>query len=149
MSQAEDGTLKQAKVQQAPAVENAKTGIALSRASLRVAEDDPNATADTTSVRTLTTDGSATLTASGATASGSVCAALCPYEGTTCSALWGNLDARDVYLDANGGTDEGAQEFQSCHAAAGAVIRTAAGMRSPVVGFPIHAGRAACLPSRT
>ncbi|MGW7261676.1 FG-GAP-like repeat-containing protein [Streptomyces sp. NPDC054834] len=107
VSQAEDGTLKLEKVQQAPAVENAKTGIALSRGSLRVAEDDPKATADTTSVRTLTTDGSATLTASEATASGSVYAALCPYEGTTCSALWGNLDARDVYLDANGGTDEG------------------------------------------
>ncbi|MGW0627080.1 FG-GAP repeat domain-containing protein [Streptomyces sp. NPDC002758] len=107
VSQAEDGTLKLEKVQQAPAVENAKTGIALSRGSLRVAEDDPNATADTTSVRTLTTEGAATLTASEATASGSIYAALCPYEGTTCSALWGNLDARDVYLDANGGTDEG------------------------------------------
>ncbi|WP_089100167.1 FG-GAP-like repeat-containing protein [Streptomyces hyaluromycini] len=107
VSQAEDGTLNLAKVQQAPAVENAKTGIALSRGSLRVAEDDPDATADTTSVRTLTTDGSATLTASEATASRSVYAALCPYEGTTCSALWGNLDARDVYLDSNGGTDEG------------------------------------------
>ncbi|MER7185348.1 FG-GAP-like repeat-containing protein [Streptomyces hyaluromycini] len=107
VSQAEDGTLKPAKVQQAPAVENAKTGIALSRGSLRVAEDDPDATADTTSVRTLTTDGSTTLTASEATASRSVYAALCPYEGITCSALWGNLDARDVYLDSNGGTDEG------------------------------------------
>ncbi|GGN07964.1 FG-GAP-like repeat-containing protein [Streptomyces fuscichromogenes] len=107
VSQAEDGTLDLTKVRQAPAVENAKTGIALSRGSLRVAEDDPNAVADTTSVRTLTTDGSATLTASDATASRSVHSALCPYEGTTCSALWGNLDARDVYLDANGGTDEG------------------------------------------
>lgn len=107
VSQAEDGTLKLAKIQQVPAVENAKTGIALSRGRLRVAEDDPKATADTTSVRTLTTDGSATLTASGATASGSIYAALCPYQGTTCSALWGNLDARDVYLDANGGNDEG------------------------------------------
>ncbi|MER7692119.1 VCBS repeat-containing protein [Streptomyces sp. NPDC097610] len=107
VSQADDGTLKLEKVQQSPAVENAKTGIALSRGSLRVAEDDPKAVADTTSVRTLTTDGSATLTASEATASRSVYAALCPYEGTTCSALWGNLDARDVYLDANGGTDEG------------------------------------------
>ncbi|WP_217553227.1 FG-GAP-like repeat-containing protein [Streptomyces sp. GbtcB6] len=107
VSQAEDGTLKVTKVQQTPAVENAKTGIALSRGSLRVAEDDPKATADTTSVRTLTTDGSATLTASEATASGSIYEALCPYEGTTCSALWGNLDARDVYLDSNGGTGEG------------------------------------------
>ncbi|MGW4727801.1 FG-GAP-like repeat-containing protein [Streptomyces shenzhenensis] len=106
VSQAEDGTLKTAKVQQAPAVENAKTGIALSRGSLRVAEDDPKATADTTSVRTLTTDGSATLTASEATASRGIYAALCPYEGTTCSALWGNLDARDVYLDSNGGPGE-------------------------------------------
>jgi hypothetical protein len=107
VSQAADGTLNLAKVQQAPAVENAKTGIALSRGSLRVAEDDPNASADTTSVRTLTTDGSATLTASEATASGSIRSALCPYEGATCSALWGNLDARDVYLDSNGGTGEG------------------------------------------
>lgn len=107
VSRAEDGTLKLAKVQQAPAMENAKTGIALSRGSLRVAEDDPNATADTTSVHTLTTDGSATLTASGAMAGRSIHAALCPYEGTTCSALWGNLDAQDVYLDANGGTGEG------------------------------------------
>jgi hypothetical protein len=106
VSQAEDGTLRLEKVRQTPALENVKTGIALSRGSLRVAEDDPNATADTTSVRTLTTDGSATLTASEATASGSVYA-LCPYEGTTCSALWGNLDARDVYLDSGGGTDEG------------------------------------------
>ncbi|MGW7243388.1 FG-GAP repeat domain-containing protein [Streptomyces sp. NPDC054804] len=107
VKQAEDGTLQVEKVQQTPAVENAKTGIALSRGSLRVAEDDPDATADTTSVRTLTTDGSATLTASEATASRSIYAALCPYAGTTCSALWGNLDARDVYLDSNGGTDEG------------------------------------------
>lgn len=107
VSQADDGTLKLEKVQQAPAVENAKTGIALSRGSLRVAEDDPSATADTTSVRTLTTDGSATLTASEATASGSIYQAVCPYADTTCSALWGNLEAQDVYLDTNGGTDEG------------------------------------------
>ncbi|MFK0113379.1 FG-GAP-like repeat-containing protein [Streptomyces sp. NPDC091217] len=107
VSQAEDGTLDLAKVQQSPAVENAKTGIALSRGSLRVAEDDPKSTDDTTSVRTLTTDGSAALTASEATAGRSVYSALCPYEGTTCSALWGNLDAQDVYLDSNGGTDEG------------------------------------------
>lgn len=104
---AADGTPELTKVQQSPAIESAKTGIALSRGSLRVAEDDPDATADTTSVRTLTTDGSGSLTASEATASRSIYQALCPYEGTTCSALWGNLDARDVYLDANGGTDEG------------------------------------------
>jgi hypothetical protein len=107
VSQAEDGALRLEKVLQSPAVENTKTGIALSRGSLRVAEDDPNAVADTTSVRTLTTNGSTGLTASEATASGSIYAALCPYAGVTCSALWGNLDARDVYLDAGGGTDEG------------------------------------------
>ncbi|MFJ7041915.1 FG-GAP repeat domain-containing protein [Streptomyces sp. NPDC101112] len=107
VSQTDDGSLEVTKVRQAPALENTKTGIALSRGSLRVAEDDPAAVADTTSVRTLTTDGSATLTASEATASGSVRSALCPYEGVTCSALWGNLDAHDVYLDAGGGTDEG------------------------------------------
>ncbi|GAB2926232.1 FG-GAP repeat domain-containing protein [Streptomyces heilongjiangensis] len=107
VSQTADGTLELTKVRQAPALENTKTGIALSRGSLRVAEDDPALAADTTSVRTLTTDGSGVLTASEATASGPVRSALCPYEGTTCSALWGNLDAHDVYLDANGGTDEG------------------------------------------
>ncbi|WP_128433951.1 FG-GAP repeat domain-containing protein [Streptomyces cyaneus] len=106
--QAEDGTLKLEKVRQAPAVENAKTGIALSRGSLRVAEDDPaSTTTDTTSVRTLTTDGSAVLTASAATESGSMYGPVCPYAGTTCAALWGNLSAEDVYLDLNGGTDEG------------------------------------------
>jgi hypothetical protein len=98
VSQAEDGTLKLEKVQQAPAVENAKTGIALSRGSLRVAEDNPSSTSDTTSVRTLTTNGSTELTASDATAGGSVHSPVCPYAGTTCSALWGNLSAEDVYL---------------------------------------------------
>ncbi|MDF3142535.1 MULTISPECIES: VCBS repeat-containing protein [unclassified Streptomyces] len=108
VSQAEDGTLKLEKVRQAPAVENAKTGIALSRGSLRVAEDDPaSTTTDTTSVHTLTTDGSTALTASAATESGSMYGPVCPYAGATCAALWGNLSAEDVYLDLNGGTDEG------------------------------------------
>ncbi|MFF9806530.1 FG-GAP repeat domain-containing protein [Streptomyces coeruleorubidus] len=98
VSQAEDGTLTLTKVHQSPAVENAKTGIALSRGSLRVVEDDPATAADTTSVRTLTTNGSTELTASEAAAGGSVYSAVCPYEGATCSALWGNLDADDVYL---------------------------------------------------
>ncbi|MFE7275633.1 FG-GAP repeat domain-containing protein [Streptomyces sp. NPDC057623] len=108
VSQAEDGTLGLEKVQQAPAVENAKTGIALSRGSLRVAEDDTaSTTTDTTSLRTLTTNGSTTLTAAAATESGSMNGPVCPYAGTTCAALWGNLSAEDVYLDTNGGTDEG------------------------------------------
>jgi hypothetical protein len=94
VSQAEDGSLKLAKVYQSPAVENAKTGIALSRGSLRVAESD-----STTSVHTLTTNGSTELTASDATAGTSVSSnAVCPYTNTTCVPLWGNLDAEDVYL---------------------------------------------------
>ncbi|MFD9327265.1 FG-GAP repeat domain-containing protein [Streptomyces sp. NPDC060065] len=98
-SQAADGSLELAKVSEIPATENAKTGLALSRGSLRVAEDDPADTSDSTSIRTLATDGSATLTASAATADSGVSAA-CPYAGTSCSALWGNSGTtpRDVYL---------------------------------------------------
>lgn len=102
VSQAEDGTLKLEKVQQAPALENAKTGIALSRGRLRVAE---SGTA-TTGVRTLTTNGSTELTASDAADSGSVYSPVCPYEGTTCATMWGNLAGEDVYLTKfNDGTD--------------------------------------------
>jgi hypothetical protein len=94
VSQAADGSLKLEKVSQSPAVENAKTGIALSRGSLRVAESGR-----TTSVRTLTTNGSTELTASDATAGPSVSSnAVCPYTDTTCVPLWGNLDSEDVYL---------------------------------------------------
>ncbi|MFI9150949.1 FG-GAP-like repeat-containing protein [Streptomyces sp. NPDC053367] len=108
VSQAADGTLKLEKVYQPPALENTKTGIALSRGSLRVAADNPaSTTTDTTSVRTLTTNGSTTLTASAATASGSMYEPVCPYPGTICSALWGNVDGEHVYLDTNGGSGEG------------------------------------------
>jgi hypothetical protein len=100
VSQTEDGSLQLTKVHQVPAEENAKTGIALSRGSLRVAEDDSSATSETTSLRTLTTDGTATLTASAATKStgGSP---VCPYADTNCSVMWGNMgsEPRDVYLD--------------------------------------------------
>ncbi|WP_105971965.1 FG-GAP repeat domain-containing protein [Streptomyces geranii] len=112
VSQAEDGSLKLSKLRQVPPEENAKTGIALSRGNLRVAEDDPGADAsnfDTTSVRTLTTDGAATLTASAATESVRIRPA-CPYTGTTCAALWGNTTGfgpRDVYLDTVDGDDPG------------------------------------------
>nr|WP_240982602.1 VCBS repeat-containing protein [Streptomyces sp. S3(2020)] len=102
VSQAADGTLKLEKVQQSPAVENAKTGIALSRGSLRVAESDR-----TTSVRALTTNGSTELTASAATADASVSStAVCPYADTTCVQLWGNLDGEDVYLRTASGEDQ-------------------------------------------
>ncbi|MCX5559154.1 VCBS repeat-containing protein [Streptomyces sp. NBC_00038] len=100
VSQAADGSLELTKVREIPAAENAKTGLALSRGSLRVAEDDPySTTSDTTSVRTLTTDTASTLTASGATAGSSVAAA-CPYAGADCSMVWGNNGyyAEDVYL---------------------------------------------------
>ncbi|WP_030608364.1 FG-GAP repeat domain-containing protein [Streptomyces fulvoviolaceus] len=108
VSQAEDGTLKLEKVQQSPAVENAKKGIALSRGSLRVVEDDPDKAADTTSVRTLTTNGSTELTASAATAGDSI-SAECPYADTTCSALWGNSGTtpKDVFLRTFSDSDEG------------------------------------------
>ncbi|WP_406494134.1 VCBS repeat-containing protein [Streptomyces sp. NBC_01604] len=110
-SQAEDGSLQLTKEHQVPAEENAKTGIALSRGSLRVAEDDPTADAnnyDTTSLRTLTTDGAAKLTASAATESAEIRPA-CPYAGTTCAALWGNTGSApgDVYLDTAEGDDPG------------------------------------------
>ncbi|MEV5548224.1 VCBS repeat-containing protein [Streptomyces sp. NPDC052309] len=100
VSLAADGSPKLEKLHQVPAVENAKTGIALSRGSLRVVEDDPgNDVMDTTSVRTLTTDGGATLSASDAKA-GDAIAAKCPYPGAECSALWGNTgtDPEDVHL---------------------------------------------------
>lgn len=97
-----------ARVHQVPALENAKKGIALSRGSLRVAEENPASSMDTTSVRTLTTDGGAALTASAATAGDSIIA-VCPYPDTDCSALWGNSGAapEDVHLDTFYGGDEG------------------------------------------
>lgn len=102
VSQAEDGSLQLTKVRQVPAKENAKTGLAFSRGSLRVAEDDPTDAngIDTTSVRTLTTDGGTALAASDAKAGDSI-SPKCPYPGTTCSALWGNSGSapRDVYLE--------------------------------------------------
>ncbi|MFI8188568.1 FG-GAP-like repeat-containing protein [Streptomyces sp. NPDC085946] len=103
VSQAEDGTLKLEKVHQSPATENPKTGLALNRGTLRVAENDPASSSDPTSVRTLTTDGSTVLTASEATASTPVGSAACPYAGVTCSALWGNTGnkpGQDVHLAA-------------------------------------------------
>ncbi|MBZ9642687.1 VCBS repeat-containing protein [Streptomyces sp. PSKA30] len=103
VSQAEDGTLKLEKVYQSPAVENAKTGLALSRGRLRVAEAGTTAT----SLRTLTTNGSTELSASDATDSGSVYSPVCPYEGTTCTTMWGNLDGQDAYLTkSNDGTEQ-------------------------------------------
>ncbi|MFC9844096.1 FG-GAP repeat domain-containing protein [Streptomyces sp. NPDC060223] len=101
-SQASDGSLELTKVREIPATENAKTGLALSRGSLRVAENNPSSTtSDTTSLRTLTTDAATTLTASAATAGSSV-AAECPYAGTSCSVVWGNRGyyPEDVYLRA-------------------------------------------------
>ncbi|MFF5496011.1 FG-GAP repeat domain-containing protein [Streptomyces aquilus] len=103
VSLAADGTPTLRKVSQAPALENAKTGIALSRGSLRVAESDR-----TTSVRELSTNGSTALTAYDAAAGASYNSmVVCPYAGTACAALWGNVNGEDVYLDTNGGTDEG------------------------------------------
>ncbi|MFD3927322.1 FG-GAP repeat domain-containing protein [Streptomyces sp. NPDC058614] len=111
-SQASDGSLELTKVSEAPATENAKTGLALSRGSLRVAENDPSSTtSDTTSVRTLTTDAGTTLNASAATAGASVATA-CPYAGTNCSLVWGNSGyaAQDVYLQTANDSDTSASD---------------------------------------
>ncbi|WP_329546564.1 VCBS repeat-containing protein [Streptomyces sp. NBC_01356] len=97
-SQAADGSLELTKVSEIPATENAKTGLALSRGSLRVAEYTTT-TPYSTSVRTLTTNGGTTLTASSATTGRPVSPA-CPYSGVSCTPLWGNSGAapEDVYL---------------------------------------------------
>ncbi|MFF3847281.1 FG-GAP repeat domain-containing protein [Streptomyces sp. NPDC002328] len=104
VSLADDGTPQLTKLFQVPAPEHAKTGLALSRGSLRVASDDPASTDPTdhvTSVRTLTADGGTNLTASAATAAEPVYAS-CPYAGAACAMLWGNSDDApdDVYLNA-------------------------------------------------
>ncbi|WP_433919146.1 VCBS repeat-containing protein [Streptomyces canus] len=100
-----DGTPQVKRVAKVPPLENAKTGVALSRGSLRVAEDSSTSSMDTTSVRTLTTDGSTRLTASAATDGDSI-SAKCPYPGTSCSALWGN-SPEDVHLQTFDDADEG------------------------------------------
>lgn len=108
--QGADGTPRLEKVAKVPPYENPKTGLALSRGSLRVAERDPavSSTMDATSVRTLTTNGSTTLTASDATAGDKV-SVVCPYPGTSCSAMWGNkvTAPRDAYLETFYDADEG------------------------------------------
>ncbi|MFI5549211.1 FG-GAP repeat domain-containing protein [Streptomyces sp. NPDC051738] len=110
-----DGTPQLKKLYKVAPYENAKTGLALSRGSLRVAEDNPSSASDTTSLRTLTTNGSTELTASAATDSSSI-SPKCPYPGATCSALWGNFDgtdARDVYLDTYYDGDEGGSGLEN------------------------------------
>ncbi|WP_339130524.1 VCBS repeat-containing protein [Streptomyces sp. f51] len=99
---AADGTPGLEQLAQIPATENAKTGLALSRGALRVAEDDPSSTMDTTSRRTLAVVGGQ-LTAS-APEAGDRVLTRCPYPGTACSMLWGNLgdDARDAFLGTTG-----------------------------------------------
>ncbi|MFE0515721.1 hypothetical protein, partial [Streptomyces sp. NPDC058964] len=89
ISQNADGTPQLEKVSKVPPYENAKTGIALSRGSLRVAEVNPDSTLDSTSIRTLTTNGSTTLTASTAT-TGSSIRPVWPDAGPPSSAVWGN-----------------------------------------------------------
>ncbi|WP_328554458.1 FG-GAP repeat domain-containing protein [Streptomyces sp. NBC_00358] len=106
-TEAADGTPGLEQLAQVPATENAKTGLALSRGYLRVAEDNPSSTSDTTSWRTIGSVGGQ-LTPTAATESGSV-SPKCPYAGTTCSAMWGNYGngPRDVYLDTYYDGDEG------------------------------------------
>ncbi|MFE0383279.1 FG-GAP repeat domain-containing protein [Streptomyces bungoensis] len=107
VSRAEDGSPKLEKVHQVPAKENPKTGLAFSRGSLRVAEDDPAKASDTTSVRQVGIV-AGTPAATAATDSSSVTAE-CPYAGATCSAMFGNYGSgpRDVYLETYADVDEG------------------------------------------
>ncbi|MFD4956760.1 FG-GAP repeat domain-containing protein [Streptomyces sp. NPDC058451] len=97
-----DGMPKLTKLYQVPAKENDKTGLALSRGSLRVAERNPKDTSgfSATSVRTLTTNGGTALTASAATESFKFLQE-CPSPDTPCPALWGNTvtSPRDVFLE--------------------------------------------------
>ncbi|MET9888789.1 VCBS repeat-containing protein [Streptomyces sp. NPDC006465] len=103
-TEAADGTPGLEQLAQIPATENAKTGLALSRGSLRVAEDDPSGTMDTTSLRTLAVVGGQ-LSASSPEAGDKVLTR-CAYTGVACSTLWGNLgnSPRDAFL---GTTDTG------------------------------------------
>ncbi|MFC3573563.1 VCBS repeat-containing protein [Streptomyces yaanensis] len=115
ITQGADGSPVLEKLYKVAPYENAKTGLALSRGSLRVAEDSTSSTSDSTSVRTLTTNGSTELTASAATESSSI-SPKCPYPNTTCSAMWGNydgVDARDVYLDTYYDNDEGGSGLEN------------------------------------
>ncbi|WP_051370355.1 FG-GAP repeat domain-containing protein [Streptomyces sp. 142MFCol3.1] len=102
-----DGTPRLEKVRKVEPYENAKTGLALSRGSLRVAEHNPSGASDTTSLRTIESVGGQ-LTATPATESASV-SPECPYAGTTCSVMWGNYGngPRDVYLETYYDGDEG------------------------------------------
>ncbi|MFI7499301.1 FG-GAP repeat domain-containing protein [Streptomyces sp. NPDC049687] len=100
---AEDGTPTLTQVARTPAVENAKTGLALSRGALRVVESG-----GASSVRVLTTDGGSALQSSAGTDSAKISAA-CPYTGVTCVPLWGNtgFEPNDVYLTTyTSGTDQ-------------------------------------------
>ncbi|WP_392965048.1 FG-GAP repeat domain-containing protein [Streptomyces sp. LN245] len=109
-----DGTPRLEKVHKVVPYENAKTGLALSRGSLRVAEDSPSSTSDTTTVRTLSTNGSTELTAS-APKSGDSVRPVCPYPNTTCSAMWGNSGTapEDVYLGTFYDGDEGGSGLEN------------------------------------
>ncbi|MFF4347277.1 FG-GAP repeat domain-containing protein [Streptomyces sp. NPDC001530] len=108
VSQGTDGLPQLEKLSKVAPYENAKTGLALSRGSLRIAEDNPDSGNDTTSVRALTTDGGTALTASAAT-EGNTVRPVCPFAGTTCSAMYGNYGSapKDVYLETFYDGDEG------------------------------------------
>lgn len=94
-----DGAPLLTKLSKVAPLEYPKTGLALSRGSLRVAQDRRSGTYPT-SVRTLTTNGSTTLTASAPKAGDSV-GPECPDPDIACSPLWGNsgTDPADVFLD--------------------------------------------------
>ncbi|MGI5456358.1 FG-GAP-like repeat-containing protein [Streptomyces sp. CA-249302] len=107
-----DGTPELAKVLKVAPLEKTKTGLALSRGSLRVAK--VSGSSDATSVRTLTTDGSTELTASAATTGDSI-SPECPYANTTCAPLWGNSGSapEDVFLNTFYDGDEGGSGLEN------------------------------------
>ncbi|MEU6230667.1 VCBS repeat-containing protein [Streptomyces sp. NPDC047042] len=100
-----DGAPRLTKLYKVAPYENSKSGIALSRGHLRVAENTSGD--DATSVRTLTTNNGTTLTASAAK-SGQRVNPVCPYAGTGCSIMWGNdgEEPEDVYLQRVSGGKE-------------------------------------------
>ena len=100
-----DGTPQLTKLYKVAPYENPKSGVALSRGHLRVAENTSGD--DSTSVRTLTTDNGTTLTASAAK-TGQTVNPVCPYAGTVCSVMWGNhgTEPEDVFLQRTSGGKE-------------------------------------------
>jgi hypothetical protein len=108
VAQADDGSLELTKVYRVPPTEADKSGLALSRGHLRVAEAVDSGS-DTTTNWTLSTASDGTLSASAGT-DGQQTAATCPYADTTCAGLWGDTTEGDVGLITFYDDDSGYQD---------------------------------------